>query len=105
MLKQAKMGVLRLAEASAASRVLSRSSWRRHRLLILCYHGVSMYDEHEWGDLYISPETFRRRMEVLARTHCNVLPLSEAVYRLQNGTLPDRAVVITSMTDSMIFSA
>jgi peptidoglycan/xylan/chitin deacetylase (PgdA/CDA1 family) len=54
-----------------------------------------MYDEHEWGDLYISPETFRRRMEVLARTHCNVLPLSEAVYRLQNGTLPDRAVVIT----------
>jgi peptidoglycan/xylan/chitin deacetylase (PgdA/CDA1 family) len=95
MLKQAKIGVLRLAEATGASRVLSGSRWRRHRLLILCYHGVSMYDEHEWGDLYISPKTFRRRMEFVARARYNVLPLSEAVHRLQNGTLPDRAVVIT----------
>jgi peptidoglycan/xylan/chitin deacetylase (PgdA/CDA1 family) len=95
MLKQAKMGVLLLAEATGASRVLSGSRWRRNRLLILCYHGVSMYDEHEWGNLYISPETFRRRMEFVAQARCNVLPLSEAVHRLQNGTLPDRAVVIT----------
>jgi peptidoglycan/xylan/chitin deacetylase (PgdA/CDA1 family) len=95
VLKQAKMGVLRLAEATGASRVLSGSRWRRHRLLILCYHGVSMFDEHEWGDLYISPETFRRRMEYVAQARCNVLPLSEAVHRLHDGTLPDRAVVIT----------
>jgi peptidoglycan/xylan/chitin deacetylase (PgdA/CDA1 family) len=95
MLKRVKMGVLRLAEATGASRALSDCAWRRHRLLILCYHGVSMYDEHEWGDLYISPETFRRRMEFVARARCNVLPLSEALHRLQRGTLPDRAVVIT----------
>lgn len=95
MLKQVKLGVLRLAEATGASGLLSRSAWRRNRLLILCYHGVSMYDEHEWGDLYISPETFRRRMEIVARARCNVLPLSEAVQRLQSGSLPDRAVVIT----------
>jgi peptidoglycan/xylan/chitin deacetylase (PgdA/CDA1 family) len=95
MLKQAKNGVLRLAERTGASRLLSGSAWRRHRLLILCYHGVSMDDEHEWGGLYISPETLRRRMELVARVGCNVLPLSEAVERLQNGTLPDRAVVIT----------
>lgn len=95
MLKQAKRGVLRLAEATGASRMLSGSAWRRHRLLILCYHGVSMYDEHEWGNLYISLETFRRRMQFVARARYNVLPLSEAVHRLQNGTLPDRAVVIT----------
>jgi peptidoglycan/xylan/chitin deacetylase (PgdA/CDA1 family) len=95
VLKQAKLSVLRLAEATGASRFLSRSQWRRHRLLILCYHGVSLYDEHEWGDLYISPETFRRRMELIALAGCNVLPLSDAVQRLQSGTLPDRAVVIT----------
>lgn len=95
MLKQAKMGVLRLADTTGASRLLSGSTWRRHRLLILCYHGVSMYDEHEWGDLYISPGTLRRRMELVALARCNVLPLSEAVQRLQSGTLPDRAVVIT----------
>src|ERR1022692_2621195 len=109
MLKQAKMGVLRLAGATGASGLLSGSAWRRHRLLILCYHGVSMYDEHEWADLYISPETLRRRMELVARARCPVIPLSEAadrprchaiplsgaVDRLQKGTLPDRAVALT----------
>src|SRR5580658_6521799 len=95
MLKQAKLRILRLAETTGASRLLSGSAWRRQRLLILCYHGVSMYDEHAWGALYISPQTLRQRMESVARARCNVLPLSEAVERLQNGTLPDRAVVIT----------
>lgn len=77
------------------SRLLSGSAWRRHRLLILCYHGVSKYDEDQWDGLYISPETLRRRMELVAQARCNVLPLSEAVNRLRNGTLPDRAVTIT----------
>jgi peptidoglycan/xylan/chitin deacetylase (PgdA/CDA1 family) len=95
MLKRAKLGFLRLAEATGASRLLADSAWRRHRLLILAYHGVSMYDEHEWGGLYICPETLRRRMELVARSGCNVLPLHEALQRLQNGSLPDRAVVIT----------
>ena len=95
MLRQAKRSVLRLAEASGVSHLVSASSWRRDRLLILCYHGISKYDEHEWGDLYISPAFFRRRMELLSLARCNVLPLSEAIYRLKNGTLPNRAVVIT----------
>jgi peptidoglycan/xylan/chitin deacetylase (PgdA/CDA1 family) len=95
ILRQAKLGVLRLAEGTGISHLLSGSAWRRHRLLILCYHGVSMFDEHEWGGLYIPPRTLSRRMELLARARCNVLPLSEAVSRLQSETLPDRAVVIT----------
>lgn len=95
MLKCAKTGVLRLAEVVGATRLLSASTWRRRRLLILCYHGVSKYDEHEWSDLYISPETFRRRLDLLVRFRCNVLSLSEAVIRLRNGTLPERAVVLT----------
>jgi peptidoglycan/xylan/chitin deacetylase (PgdA/CDA1 family) len=95
MLKRAKTGILRFAEVTGASRLLSGSAWRRNRLLILCYHGVSMYDEHEWGGPYISREALRRRMELVARARCNVLPLSEAVQRLRNRSLPDRAVVIT----------
>ncbi len=95
MLRLAKLGFLRLTQGTGISRLISGSAWRRHRLLILCYHGVSAYDEHEWSGLYISPETFRRRMEALASVHCNVLPLSDALRRLQDGTLPDRAVVIT----------
>lgn len=95
MLKRAKAGVLRLAEYSGVTHLLSTSSWRRNRLLILCYHGVSQYDEHEWSDLYISPTAFRRRMELLVRCGCDVLSLSEASIRIRNGTLPDRAVVLT----------
>ena len=95
MLRKAKLPILRMAEATGVSRLLSSSAWRRRRLLILCYHGVSRYDEHEWASWYITAERLRQRMEILAQAHCNVLPLAEAVSRLQNGTLPDRAVVIT----------
>jgi peptidoglycan/xylan/chitin deacetylase (PgdA/CDA1 family) len=95
MLKQAKLQALGLAELSGLTRLLSGSAWRRRRLLILCYHGVSKYDEHEWANLYISAETFRRRMQVVAQSGCNVLPLGEALRRLREGTLPERAVAIT----------
>jgi peptidoglycan/xylan/chitin deacetylase (PgdA/CDA1 family) len=95
MLKQAKLGVLRLAEATGAAHLLSGSAWRRQRLLILCYHGVSLYDEHEWSGLYISSDTLRRRLEAVREARCNVLPLGEAVQRLRNGSLPERAVAIT----------
>ena len=96
MLRQAKLGVLRLAAAAGISRILADSAWRERRLLILCYHGVSRYDEHEWdGALYITAETLRRRMQLLKQERCNVLPLAEAVNRLHKGTLPPRAVTIT----------
>lgn len=95
MLKLLKTAVLQLAEATRATSLLSSSAWRRHRLLILCYHGVSRYDEHEWSDLYISAETFLRRMDMLREARCNILSLSEAAARLREGALPDRAVVLT----------
>lgn len=95
MVKQVKTVVLQFAEATGVTQLLLASAWRRHRLLILCYHGVSGHDEHEWSDLYISAETFGRRMDVLRQARCNVLSLSEASTRLRDGSLPDRAVVLT----------
>lgn len=95
MLKLGKLSVLRLAEATGLSRLLSASAWRRNRLLILGYHGISLYDEHEWSGLYISADTLRRRMDALVKARCNVLPLGEAIQRMQDGSLPDRAVTIT----------
>ena len=95
MLKQAMLRALALAETSGLSGSLSASAWRRRRLLILCYHGVSKYDEHEWANYYIAADTFRRRMQILKDFGCNVLPLSEALTRLHDGTLPERAVAIT----------
>jgi len=96
MLKEAKLSALRLAALSGLSRSLRDSAWRQRRLLILCYHGVARFDEHEWdASLYVTAERLRQRMELLRQEQCTVLPLAEAVSRLQSGTLPPRAVTIT----------
>src|SRR6185295_3597272 len=65
-------------------------------LLILGYHGVAIDDEHLWSpDLYLTPEHFRSRMQALKDHGCNILPLNEALQRLQTGTLPKCSVVLT----------
>ena len=96
LLRSAKVFVTRLAERLGLSAYFLNSPWRRSRVLILCYHGVSLADEHQWlPGLYVSPGLFRQRLERLRDLQCAVLPLAEAVERLQAGTLPRRAVVIT----------
>ena len=96
MLTQLKLGVLQATRAAGIWRVLRNSSWRRQRLLILCYHGVSYADEHLWNPgLYLSPGTFRRRLEMLRDGNYVVLPLDEALERLRVGTLPPKSVAIT----------
>ena len=59
---------------------MESTEWRRERLLILCYHGLSIADEHLWNHgLYMDAATFRRRLEILRDGHYNVLPLQEAL--------------------------
>ena len=68
----------------------------RRRLRILCYHGLSIADEHELDDiLFMRPETFRQRLATLARLGVQVLPLAQAVRQLPTGQYPDHSVVIT----------
>jgi peptidoglycan/xylan/chitin deacetylase (PgdA/CDA1 family) len=96
MLKQLKLLALQAAENFAVGSALSRSRWRRNRLLILCYHGVSLEDEHVWNPaLYVSTGLLRERLSLLRRAGCAVLPLSEAVRRLYEGSLPARSVALT----------
>jgi len=96
LLKRTKTSLLAVARRVGAFRLVAESEWRRQRLLVLCYHGVSLLDEHEWNPLlYISPDTFRRRLDLLRRRACNVLPLGEALHLLHEGRLPERAVTIT----------
>ena len=96
MLKKIKLTVLLAADSLGVSKLALSSYWRRQKLLILCYHGISLADEHEWdGSLYMSPALFRSRLEQLQKAGCTVLALPEAIRALYAGELPPRAVAIT----------
>jgi len=91
-----KLGLLNHCKRIGILSAVGRSSWRTGRLLILGYHGVSQDDEHIWNPaLYMSQDALRRRMELLIRSDCSVLPLAEAVARLERNDLPPRAITIT----------
>jgi peptidoglycan/xylan/chitin deacetylase (PgdA/CDA1 family) len=64
--------------------------------LILCYHGISQDDEHEWNpELFMAPQTFERRLEILQSASYCVLPLAEALDLVAKADLPPRSVVLT----------
>jgi peptidoglycan/xylan/chitin deacetylase (PgdA/CDA1 family) len=96
MLRSLKLTVLRLLRSGGVFELVAGSGWRRQRLLILCYHGTSLDDEHQWRSaLYITPDTLRERLASLKRGGYAVLPLGEALERLRAQTLPARSVVLT----------
>ena len=79
------LGLFRLAERRTAG-----------MLRILCYHGLSLADEHEFRPmLHMRPATFRARLATIARRRLPVLSLEDALAALRRGTLPRCAVVIT----------
>jgi peptidoglycan/xylan/chitin deacetylase (PgdA/CDA1 family) len=74
----------------------SSSRYRNSRLLVLGFHGVSLEDEHQWdGSLYLSVDTFQRRMESLKRARCTIVSLEEGLGLIARGKLPERAVALT----------
>ena len=84
------------AKRAGILRWIRDSDWRRRRLLILCYHGLSTIDEHEWNwELYVPPDHLRQRLHYLREKGYNILPLAEACVRLREGTLPPRSVALT----------
>ena len=95
-LRAVKRLALRGIERTGGYHAVGNSRWRRDRLLILCYHGVSYDDEHLWdGSLYVPPAFLDERLQILREMQCSVLPLGEALERLYDGTLPERSVVLT----------
>src|SRR5690349_16759798 len=68
----------------------------RRQLRILCYHGFATSDLVEFRPkMFMRPDTFERRLQVIRRLGMTPLGLAEAVGRLQRGTLPRLPVVIT----------
>jgi peptidoglycan/xylan/chitin deacetylase (PgdA/CDA1 family) len=94
-LKAMKHAVLRGAAASGLQRFVRDSAWRRRRLLILCYHGVSLADEHEWSSLYVTPDHLAARLRLLRDSGCNILSLDDGLRKLYAGDLPPRSVAVT----------
>ena len=91
-----KMLALRAFRGSGAFDFVARSNWRRQRLLILCYHGVSLRDEHEWDPaLFMSPQRFEQRCKAIRRLGMTVLPLAEATRALRAGELSETTVALT----------
>lgn len=91
-----RLGSLAVLRACGIFHRVRDSRWRDQRLLILCYHGISLDEEHLWRPAtYIPPQLFEHRLELLSRGQYMVLPLDEAVDRLYRRDLPPRSVVIT----------
>jgi peptidoglycan/xylan/chitin deacetylase (PgdA/CDA1 family) len=96
LLATIKAAALHGLRGTGLTKAIARSQWRTERLLVLCYHGVSLGDEHLWNPrLHVTPELFESRMQMLADGGYNVLPLEEALVRLHAGSLPKKAVSIT----------
>ena len=96
VLRGLKLSLLHASRACGVFRLAANSRRRRDELLILCYHGISIDDEHEWAPgLFMTPDIFETRLQQLRRGGYSVLPLGDAVARLRLGTLPPRSVVIT----------
>jgi peptidoglycan/xylan/chitin deacetylase (PgdA/CDA1 family) len=90
-----KLLALGAAERLGLFGTIGDSRWRRSRLLVLCYHGVSLHDEHEFSDVHVSEKHLRRRFQILREERCTVLPLGEAFQRLSSDHLPPRSVALT----------
>lgn len=94
--RQLKLAVLESANRTGVAALFGTSSWRQSRLLIVCWHGISLDDEHLWNPgLYITEQQFQSRLKILRDVKCNVLGLEEGLIRLREGTLPPRSVVLT----------
>jgi peptidoglycan/xylan/chitin deacetylase (PgdA/CDA1 family) len=96
MLRTAKLAALGMLRGVGFFSLVKNSRWRQQRLLILCYHGTSIKDEHLWRpNLYIHPQKLEQRFASLKKGRFSVMPLGEGLQRLHSGTLPARSVAIT----------
>src|SRR5918992_5738383 len=96
MRKQAKRAALGVSKRLGLFGAVRDGRWRRQRLLILGYHGISLDDEHEWNPgLYMKAADFRERMALLRRGGYRVLSLDVALRLLRENDLPPKSVVIT----------
>lgn len=92
--RKLKLGALYLLKFSGLFYLSRRLT--SHGLRILCYHGISVDDEHRFqGMLFMSRATFQQRMRWLSEHNYPVLHLSEALDQMYAKSLPACATVVT----------
>lgn len=96
MKRHLRHAALTVLKNGGAFRRIKNGMWRRQRLLILCYHGIALDDEHLWQPhLYMSPQQWEQRLAILREGKYAVLPLAEALERLFRKDLPPGSVALT----------
>ncbi len=96
MLRKIKLAALGLLRGAGAFQLVANSQWRRERLLILCYHGVSLEDEHQWRpQLYMPASLLEKRLRDFARTALFRAAAGRCAYASASRDLPPRSVAIT----------
>lgn len=74
---------------------LSRRIYR-HKVRILCYHGFTLHNEHQFvPGLFIEPEVFRRRLHYLQTRGYRVQRLGDAFECIRNDAIAADTVVLT----------
>jgi peptidoglycan/xylan/chitin deacetylase (PgdA/CDA1 family) len=96
MLKKLKLATLSSLKSVGVFSLVQNSRWRRERLLIIAYHGISQEDEHRWDpELFMPQDSFRARMQMIKKLGYTVLPFNEALQRLYANDLPERCLTLT----------
>jgi peptidoglycan/xylan/chitin deacetylase (PgdA/CDA1 family) len=89
--RQTMLAVFKALGGFALARILTSRGLR-----VVCYHGISLGDEHCFQPkLFMHEDTFRERIDYLKRQGYPVLSLDEALALMYQGMLPPRALVIT----------
>ncbi|KIO49427.1 polysaccharide deacetylase family protein [Nitrosospira sp. NpAV] len=90
-LRQTVLTVVKALGGFGLARILTARGLR-----IICYHGISLHDEHSFHPkLFMHEDTFLQRMAYLKRHNYPVLSLSEALTLMDQQSLPPHALVIT----------
>jgi peptidoglycan/xylan/chitin deacetylase (PgdA/CDA1 family) len=89
-----KRAILYVAKYAGLFRLARRYSAKKLR--ILCYHGLSLGDEHRFKPgVFMRPKVLRQRLKTLRDRGFPVVSLEEGLEGLARGDLPPSATVVT----------
>ncbi|AMO54375.1 polysaccharide deacetylase [Endozoicomonas montiporae] len=72
------------------------SYFHRHHVTILCFHSISLEDEHRfWPGVFVSKDKLTELLDYLQQSHYNVISLQEAERHLRGEVTYQYPVVIT----------